>query len=278
MQSFGWIRNPLSIVALFISLIYGMSALLFGTSVARLSPGNQSVMVWFIVIFPFAVLGVFAWLVAKHHQKLYGPSDYRSEDVFASTFQPATAKEIARKLEADVKTQHEEAAEGSEIAGREGAVIKPGPLQFKIKSEAIRSAYILENLALQRLEREIKAPLLRNVKLAEGQVVDGIWERGASLTIIEVKVLRRGRSPSLVLRGGQRVLSRAKQQLIHSEKSVHTLLVLIIEDDSAMQDVHRHISRSGEGENPDRTRVYRASELLKQFGDILGSSSTGDAN
>lgn len=278
MQSFGWIRNPLSIVALFISLIYGMSALLFGTSVGRLSPDNQSVMVWFIIIFPFAVLGVFAWLVAKHHQKLYGPSDYRSEDVFASTFQPATFKEIARKLEADVKTQHEEVAEEPGATHREGALVQPGPLHFKIKSDAIRSAYILENLALQRFEREIKAPLLRNVKLADGLLVDGILERGSSLTVIEVKVLRGGRSPFLVLRSGERALSKAKQRLIHSDKPVKTLLILVAEEEAAVQDIERRISEEIEGPRPDKIRVYRASDLLKQFGDLLGSPSDDAAD
>src|SRR5262245_17829050 len=75
-------RNPLGIIALFISLIYGMSALLLGTSVSSLLPANQTVLVYFIVVFPFVVLSVFGWLVSRHHTKLYGPADYRTDKGF----------------------------------------------------------------------------------------------------------------------------------------------------------------------------------------------------
>ena len=71
-------RNPLGIIALFISLIYGMSAVLLGTSVKNLSSANQTILVYFIVVFPFVVLGVFGWLVSRHHTKLYGPADCRT--------------------------------------------------------------------------------------------------------------------------------------------------------------------------------------------------------
>jgi hypothetical protein len=61
-------RNPLGIIALFISLIYGMSALLLGTSAKNLSLENQTKLVYFIVGFPFVVLSVFGWLVSRHHR------------------------------------------------------------------------------------------------------------------------------------------------------------------------------------------------------------------
>jgi hypothetical protein len=41
MPGFGWIRNPLTIIAIFISLIYGMASLLFSASVAKLTPENR---------------------------------------------------------------------------------------------------------------------------------------------------------------------------------------------------------------------------------------------
>lgn len=49
-------KNPLGIIALFISLIYGMSALLLGTSVGRISEVNQNFLIAFIILFPCAVL------------------------------------------------------------------------------------------------------------------------------------------------------------------------------------------------------------------------------
>ena len=77
-------RNPLGIIALFISLIYGMSALLLSASIDSLAIYNQTILVIFMVIFPCAVLGVFVWLVTNHHTKLYGPGDYRTDQSFLS--------------------------------------------------------------------------------------------------------------------------------------------------------------------------------------------------
>jgi hypothetical protein len=64
-------RNPLSIIALSISLIYGISAILLGASVKDLQPHNQDRLVWFIILFPVAILAGFLWLVIGHHRKLY---------------------------------------------------------------------------------------------------------------------------------------------------------------------------------------------------------------
>ncbi len=72
-------RNPLGIIALFIVLIYGFASLVVGFS-DRLKDNERILLVWFLVSFPPVVLGTFAWLVSRHHTKLYAPSDYR-EDV-----------------------------------------------------------------------------------------------------------------------------------------------------------------------------------------------------
>ncbi|SEQ84642.1 hypothetical protein SAMN05216522_107119 [Rosenbergiella nectarea] len=46
-----------------------------------------------MVFFPVIVFLGFLWLVAKHHNKLYGPSDFKDEDNFLST-QIATAASL----------------------------------------------------------------------------------------------------------------------------------------------------------------------------------------
>jgi hypothetical protein len=83
------VRNPLGIIALFISLIYGMSVVLLGLSLEKLSQPNQTILVVFVVLFPAAILGVFGWLVAYHHSKLYSPGDYRSDEGFFGLARPA---------------------------------------------------------------------------------------------------------------------------------------------------------------------------------------------
>ncbi|MEK7724350.1 MAG: hypothetical protein AAB336_08395 [Acidobacteriota bacterium] len=53
-------RNPLGIIALFIVLLYAIAGLVLGTSASSLQPSERLPLIWFIVVFPFAVLGVFS--------------------------------------------------------------------------------------------------------------------------------------------------------------------------------------------------------------------------
>lgn len=78
-------KNPLGIIALFILLVYGFACLLFGVSVKELASNERMPIIYFTIGFPVLVLGVFSWLVSKHHNKLYAPSDYRDDESFLRT-------------------------------------------------------------------------------------------------------------------------------------------------------------------------------------------------
>lgn len=76
----GFTRSPLGIIALFIVLVYGFASLVVGLG----SGITEHVvpLIYFMVLFPVIVFFGFLWLVAKHHNKLYGPSDFKNEDNF----------------------------------------------------------------------------------------------------------------------------------------------------------------------------------------------------
>jgi CheY-like chemotaxis protein len=74
-------RNPLGIIALFIVLVYGLAAMVTA-SAAAFSPSERLPLIYFLVLFPVLVLGVFAWFVSRHSEKLYGPGDYQNEENF----------------------------------------------------------------------------------------------------------------------------------------------------------------------------------------------------
>jgi hypothetical protein len=79
----GLTRNPLSIIALFVSLIYGFACLVLSTSLNNLSGQEERLpLIWFTIVFPIIILAAFVYLVIKHHHKLYGPSDYKDESNF----------------------------------------------------------------------------------------------------------------------------------------------------------------------------------------------------
>jgi len=74
----GLARNPLGIIALFIVLVYGLAALVTTVS-GSITESERLPLVYFLVVFPFVVLGVFTWLVSKHSTKLFAPSDFKDE-------------------------------------------------------------------------------------------------------------------------------------------------------------------------------------------------------
>lgn len=74
-------KNPLGIIALFIVLIYGFACLVVSTN-NHLQPTERYPLIWFLAIFPVIVLIAFAWLVSCHHEKLYAPRDFKSDEAF----------------------------------------------------------------------------------------------------------------------------------------------------------------------------------------------------
>lgn len=79
-------KNPLGIIALFIVLVYGFACLLFSVSANVLTPNERIPIILFVVLFPITVLILFGWLVSKHHNKLYAPTDYRDDSSFLRSF------------------------------------------------------------------------------------------------------------------------------------------------------------------------------------------------
>jgi len=93
-------RNPLGLVALFLVLIYGIAGLFLKFSGETLSTAQKWPFVWFMILFPPIVLGVFAWLVAKHSTKLYAPYDFKTEEGYFRSLtvsSPSSEKSFAGK-------------------------------------------------------------------------------------------------------------------------------------------------------------------------------------
>lgn len=74
----GLSRNPLGIIALFIILVYGFACLVVGLT-GNFTSAERLPLVYFLVVFPVLVLGVFFRLVSRHSNKLFGPSDFKNQ-------------------------------------------------------------------------------------------------------------------------------------------------------------------------------------------------------
>jgi hypothetical protein len=87
-------KNPLGIIALFIVLVYGFACLLFGFSAEKLISQERMPIIYFVILFPIAILILFGWLVSKHHDKLYAPSDFKDDKSFLATINQDKIKNI----------------------------------------------------------------------------------------------------------------------------------------------------------------------------------------
>jgi hypothetical protein len=101
-QAKGLTKNPLGIIALFISLIYGFACLVLGLSSNNLITNERILLIYFLIGFPVLILITFIFLVVKHHKKLYAPSDYKDEKNFFKGFenqqsQSTLIKEVKNK-------------------------------------------------------------------------------------------------------------------------------------------------------------------------------------
>lgn len=88
----GFTKSPLGIIALFIVLVYGFATLV--VSFSQNIGDNKTPLIYFMVLFPVLVFLGFLWLVANHHKKLYGPSDFIDEENFVKV-QMSTAMSLA---------------------------------------------------------------------------------------------------------------------------------------------------------------------------------------
>jgi CheY-like chemotaxis protein len=61
-------------------LVYGFAtlAVTFGDNLKE----HVVILIYFLVFFPVIVFLGFLWLVSKHHDKIYGPSDFKNEENF----------------------------------------------------------------------------------------------------------------------------------------------------------------------------------------------------
>ena len=82
----GLSKSPLGIIALFLVLVYAVASLVISFAKPEFFQNASHPVVVFLAAFPVIVLFVFAYLVARHHQKLYAPHEFKNQEHFFLTF------------------------------------------------------------------------------------------------------------------------------------------------------------------------------------------------
>lgn len=157
LKSFGGIatglaRNPLGIIALFIVLVYGFASLVTAFGQA-LTPAERLPLIYFMVIFPVLVLGVFAWLVARHSSDLFAPSDFKDQADYVrlQKLKRAQLDELDRDLGDESATLIDAAVEQPETISAEQI---HSASKIEVRARALGSEIVEEQLSQLSAEYE----------------------------------------------------------------------------------------------------------------------------
>jgi hypothetical protein len=84
------VKNPLTVIAIFAGI-----AEISGTAVLpHIAAENQALYIWFLMLFPFALIALFFLTLNFNHRVLYAPSDFRDEDNFVNILKKSTYNEV----------------------------------------------------------------------------------------------------------------------------------------------------------------------------------------
>jgi hypothetical protein len=217
-EKVGSIKNPLTVIAMFAAI-----AEISGTTVLPfIAQDNQSTYVWFLMLFPVLLVGVFFLTLNFNHKVLYAPSDYKDENNFLKLFGSATLAEKEEKLREEVEEVEEAAnkepeaeakaeAEAEAEAKAAIAVAAVQAVEKLTKAEMLRpqpaatinpdrhrdlisNLMMAEKLAIMKLSKELGLDFKADVRYrAPGSrivVFDALGEERHQIHAVEVKLFR----------------------------------------------------------------------------------------
>ncbi|WP_155804518.1 hypothetical protein [Magnetospirillum fulvum] len=280
-------RNPLGIIALFISLIYAMSVSLLGVSVGSLAFYNQTILVVFVALFPFVVLWVFSWLVAKHHKKLYGPGDYRSDEGFLNAADSSPARTLGERLSADIDADEKgKVTDGppsetppphqpeSTLASSLDRISPRGTIDapFARREDLMARAYIAEGLVFQDLQNEFGGSVRREVvfpvKGSRPLRADGVIHAAGEMIVVEVKMTRFVGNLVRRLREATNQVESYRRAIQESGVvGARFIIALVLDGDGISEAARRMVQRYHDGVGGDlQVRLFSYQALLQKYG------------
>lgn len=245
--------NPLGIIALFIVLVYGIAALLLGVSAGTLQPFERLPIIWFLVIFPPIVLFTFAWLVSKHHGKLYAPRDFSDSTQFLQTL---NRDGQVKKLNEEVKSLEDNTISSTE---------KPNPHSLPRKDLMTR-VLISEDLVLRELSSEFGLNINRQMGIGDNIGLDGMFAKDGKGYGIEVKFIRQIPHVYNAIKSLELIISNVNK---YNWKNFNIILAAVIDDTTITNtnNIKDKIDKFTKESNMDITvKYFIFSDLLSKYG------------
>lgn len=215
------VKNPLGIIALFVTFIDGIAGLVISVNFEHLHGAAERLpLIWFIVAFPVVILLVFVIMVLTKPQNLFGPGDYDDQELYL--------KAIGKNIRPNVKPEPLKKPENIPLRRNKSdictlAFSKPKSFYMKI-----------EEAVLQRYSDEHEMEIKTEVYISRGLMCDGVAEKDGQLYLFEVKVNYR---PTMAA-GIRRNLIRIFEAMTDKGcEKFHVVLVLVSNDEMILRSI-----------------------------------------
>lgn len=184
------IKNPLTVISIFAGL-----AEVSGTVVLPfVAESNQLVYIWFLILFPVLLVGLFFTTLNFNPRVLYAPSDFEDEKHYMDLFRPSSTAERLEKLEVEVQQSEvvePPALESVSPTERVPEVIASKDRLLTLMKQDTTSRYMLvESLIIDRLATEFGKTPKRDIALKNSfgsQLFDAVFEDKNQLILVETK-------------------------------------------------------------------------------------------
>ena len=201
-EKIGHIKNPLTVIAIFAAI-----AEISGTTVLPfIESENQGIYIWFLMLFPVFLVGIFFLTLNFNHKVLYAPSDYKNEDNFLKSFGKATTEEKEEKLreeveEAEDSSSTEENASGDDSASQKATSTHASSkhsTSFVMNSERhtslMANVSLAEKLSIMKLSKDMGLEFKTDVRFLTPSsrkiIFDGLAIDKNKIHAVEVKLFR----------------------------------------------------------------------------------------
>lgn len=162
-EKIGHIKNPLTVIAIFAGL-----AEISGTVVLPfIAPEIQRTYVWFLMLFPAFLVGVFFYTLHKSPASLYSPSDYQNEDNFVKSVRRITPDELTTKWQSEAKEVESDLNKDHHDASQLESPVTPSKNEFRVEDAAASKHSYLVHTDMPWAKQKLKTQILSNVAAAE---------------------------------------------------------------------------------------------------------------
>jgi hypothetical protein len=198
-EKIGHIKNPLTIIAIFAGL-----AEVSGTAILPfISDINQSIFIWYLILFPSFLVIFFFITLNFNHKVLYAPSDYKDEENFLRLFKNTPPQDKVKRIKEEIKDSLEINDQFTlpETPKQSTGEHQVNAVTMDDHSRSLSATYFLaEELIIKKLSIEYGFNIKRDVTFAHDNGkydFDGISADSNSFTVIEVKYMKTARSSEL---------------------------------------------------------------------------------